>query len=150
MKPASPILMTTKPKPQEKKFIDAYLQNGNNGVAAIDEAYPNNEYSYRYKGVKAHRLINSDKIREELNEISASKGVTPEVAMGILCDTLRDKKDKNRYKALIDWFEITGNKTPVKSEHKNVSEHKLDEESKADLHKAILESRQSTTEISTN
>lgn len=142
--------MTKKLKPQEKKFLDTYLKNGNNAIAAIQEAYPDKDYSYNYRGVKAHRLINSDKIREELNAISAAKGVTPEVAMGILCNTLKDKKDRNRYKALIDWFEITGNKTPIKTEHKSVTERKLDEADKADLHKAILESRQSTTEIQPN
>lgn len=142
--------MTSKLKPQEKKFLDTYLRNGNNATAAVDEAYPDNKFSYQYKGLKAHRLINSDKIREELNLISSANGVTPEVAMRILCEILQDKKDKNRYKALIDWFEITGNKTPVKTEHKSVTERKLDETDKADLHKAILESRQSTTEISPN
>jgi phage terminase small subunit len=60
-------------RPDQKEFVENYIDNGGNALKAVQDTYDTKSYSYA--GVKGHRLIKNDKVQEYLKdkaEIAAS------------------------------------------------------------------------------
>ena len=96
--------------PRHQKFVQEYIRNGGNGVAAAKTVYPNqSEESLR---VTAHRLLTSANIREFVIQASNEVGITPLTAMKVLKSVMDTGKDSDKIAAVRTWSDLTGSFAP--------------------------------------
>ncbi len=96
--------------PRHQKFVQEYIKNGGNGVAAAKSVYPNqSDESLR---VTAHRLLTSANIREFVIQASNQVGITPLTAMKVLKGIMDTGKDCDKIAAVRTWSDLTGSFAP--------------------------------------